>query len=116
MEAERNGTNVVMIGLYATLREVNRATNAISNRRKTSARESSIAMIVLASPSANAVVRWKEALCGFGPVQTISQMGLLRTTLQREKPLVMLLDLALAGPDGCAAVQQLLSLSRTTRC
>jgi DNA-binding NarL/FixJ family response regulator len=72
-------------------------------------------MIVLASPSANALVRWKEALCGFGSVQTISQMGLLRTTLQREKPLVMLLDLALTGPDGCAAVRQLLSLSRATR-
>lgn len=72
-------------------------------------------MIVLASPSADALILWKEALYGFGSVQTIGQIELLRTTLQREKPPIMLLDLALAGPDGCTAVQQLLSLSRTTR-
>ena len=82
---------------------------------KTRVRESSIAVIALASPSVNALVRWKEALYGFGSVVTITQIESLRATLQQEKPPILLLDFELAGPDGCAAVRQLLSLSRTTR-
>jgi DNA-binding NarL/FixJ family response regulator len=72
-------------------------------------------VIVLASPSVNALVRWKEALYSFGVVVTISQMGPLRTVVQREKPSVVLLDLEMAGVDGFIAIEQLLSLSRTTR-
>jgi len=72
-------------------------------------------VIVLASQSVNALVRWKEALCGFDAVVTITQMEPLCVTLQREKPPILLFDFELAGSDGCTAVRQLVSVSRATR-
>ena len=71
-------------------------------------------MILLASPSPELLHRWGEALRAFGTLVAIDQADSVRTSLLRERPQMLLLDLDLRGLDTPKAIARARNLSLAT--
>lgn len=71
-------------------------------------------MILLASPSSDLLHRWEQALYGFRSALAIDTADSVRTTLLREHPEILLLDLALPGLDTPKAIARVKNLNPTT--
>jgi DNA-binding NarL/FixJ family response regulator len=71
-------------------------------------------VILLASPSPELLHRWEEALRAFGTLVAIDQADSVRTSLLRERPQMLLLDLDLRGLDTPKAIARARNLSLAT--
>lgn len=72
-------------------------------------------MILLASSSQKAFVRWKRGVSDFSPIYDLTELDQLKDELVRVKPLILLLDYDLPGLNAPTGLVDLMKLSPGTK-